>query len=113
MSGAAVTVDVLLAGVVSLTLACSFGVAAMPDPYARLHYLGPPSSIAAGLLTLAVFVGEPSIDAGLKTLFIALALVLLNAVVAHATARAERLRACGRFDMTSGVEERAARPEAS
>lgn len=111
MSGEAVTVYVLLTGVVALTLACAFGVAAMPEPYSRLHYLGPPSSLAAGLLTIAVFIDEPELDAGLKTLLIAGLLVLLNTVVGHATGRAERIRTSGRLDATSGVELRADRSE--
>lgn len=88
-------VIVLLVLTVSLTLLCSVGLLVMQTPYERLHFVAPPASIGSYLLTMAVFVGEPSIVAGLKTFTIATLLIFSNAIVSHATGRAARIREKG------------------
>lgn len=90
-----VIVIVLLAVMVALTVFCSLGLFAMRTPYERLHFIAPPATVGSFLLTIAVFVAEPQIVAGLKTLLIALLLVFSNAVVSHAIARAIRIRELG------------------
>ncbi len=95
MSGVAhATAAVLCAAAVLLTLACALGVAVMRDPWQRLHYIAPPSTLGCALLAAAV-----ALDAGglaaVKPLLTMLLLTALNGVVGHALARAAWVRAHG------------------
>lgn len=90
-----VIVIVALALLVALTLFCSAGLLLMRNAYERLHFITPPASVGGFLLTIAVFVAEPQLVAGLKTLLISILLLFSNAVVSHATARAARIRELG------------------
>lgn len=81
-----------------LTLVCAVGMAVMRDAYQRLHFISPPTAIAAPLVTVAVFLDEPQLQAGFKTLVISLLLFAINAVVTHATARAVRVHERGRWE---------------
>ena len=63
-----------------------------------MHFTGPAATLAPLLVAVAVIVDfGPLSQAGVKALVVALLLVLLNAVVAHATARALRVREHGRW----------------
>ena len=76
------------------------------DPYDRLHFTGPASTIAPVALALAVIVDEgPVTQAAVKSVLTALALVVLNGVLVHATARAARIREHGSWGLLP--EERA------
>lgn len=88
-------VIVLLVLTLGLTIFCSLGLVVMRTSYERLHFITPPAAVGSFLLTIAVFVAEPQIVAGLKTLVIAFLLIFSNAVVSHATARAIRIRQLG------------------
>lgn len=101
MSLHSVIVAVLLGLMVMLTLISAVGVMVMRDPLQRLHYVAPPATLGALLLTVAVFLDEPQKQAGLKTLLVTVVLSLMNAVVTHATARAVRIRELGRWTASS------------
>ena len=88
----AITISVLLALAVAVTILSSIGVLLMRDLYQRLHYLGPAASISALCVAAAVLVGEGLNQAGVKALIVAMVLLLMNAVLSHATARAARIR---------------------
>lgn len=92
-----IIVIVALALTVSLTLFCSLGLLVMTTPYELLHFIAPPATVGSFLLTIAVFVAEPQLIAGLKTLLMAVLLVFSNAIVSHATARAAWARERGGF----------------
>jgi multisubunit Na+/H+ antiporter MnhG subunit len=83
---------VLLTGAVALTLICAIGVAVMRDACQRMQFCTPVASISAVLITIAVWLGDPSWQARLKMLCIATVLFWTNAILSHATARAIRLR---------------------
>ena len=107
-----VVVDILVGVAVTLNLLSAIGVLAMRDPYQRLHYLAPPSSLAPLLLTIALFLGEPDKQVGCKMLLLVVVVNAINGVVTHATARAARIRSGLPFgDQTD--EERRAQAEAS
>lgn len=89
---AAIVVDVLVGVAVTLNLLSAIGAMVMRDPFQRLHYLAPPSSLAPLLLTIALFVGEPDKLVGCKMLVLLLVVNAINGVVTHATARATRIR---------------------
>jgi monovalent cation/proton antiporter MnhG/PhaG subunit len=90
-------VALLLGLAVLIALLSSLGVLVMKDPYQRLHYIGPPTTVGAILITIAVFLDEPQKQAGLKTLLITVVLITMNGVITHATARAARIRKLGRL----------------
>lgn len=102
---------VALTLLVSLTIFCSLGLFAMRTSYERLHFITPPAAVGSFLLTIAVFVAEPELVAGLKTLFVALLLVFSNAIVSHATARAMRIRELGGWMTGDSLPEESAEPE--
>jgi monovalent cation/proton antiporter MnhG/PhaG subunit len=87
-----IVVDVLVGVAVALNLLSAVGAMVMRDPYQRLHYLAPPSSLAPLLLAIALFVGEPDRQAGFKMLMLLVLVNAINGVVTHATARAARIR---------------------
>ncbi|HVM19470.1 MAG TPA: monovalent cation/H(+) antiporter subunit G [Egibacteraceae bacterium] len=63
------------------------GVIAFPDPYDKLHYLAPASTVAPVLLVGAVAAHSGwGVSTG-RAALVALVLVVTGPVVAHATAR--------------------------
>jgi multicomponent Na+:H+ antiporter subunit G len=78
------------------------------NPYDRLHFTGPASTIAPVAFALAVIVDEgPVSQAGVKSVLIALTLVVLNGVLVHATARAARIREHGNWRLLPEEREEA------
>jgi monovalent cation/proton antiporter MnhG/PhaG subunit len=92
-------VAVLLGLAVLITLLSSVGVLVMKDPYQRLHYIAPPTTLGSILITAAVFLDEEQKQAGLKMLLITVVLIAMNGVITHATARAARIRELGRLSI--------------
>ena len=93
---------ILLGAAVLITIVCSIGVLAMRDAYQRMHYIGPVASIAAICITVAVLLQEGLNQAGLKSLLVTAILMLMNAVLSHATLRAARIRQFGRWEPRAG-----------
>jgi multisubunit Na+/H+ antiporter MnhG subunit len=105
-----VVVDVLLAiGAVSVLLSCA-GLVAARNSLDKLHYTGPASIIAPICLAGAVLVQEPLSSAGIKSVLVAIVMLLTGPVVLHATARAARIRDHGRFVILSREAERKEHP---
>jgi monovalent cation/proton antiporter MnhG/PhaG subunit len=87
-----IVIDVLLGiGVASAVLSC-IAVLVMRDLYERLHYLSPPATITIICFTAAVIADKHLSQAGIKAVLIMIVLLLMNAVLTHATARAARVR---------------------
>ncbi len=107
-----VVVEVLLLGASVLTLICAIGMALMRDPLQRLHFIAPPTALGAPLITLAVFLDEPQLQAGFKTAAVTFLLILINGVVTHATARAVRAHARGQWEVTPDEQVPTIRDEA-
>ena len=78
------------------------GMWRMPEPMQALHYLSLPASAGATFLVIAVFLEEGSSQISWKTLLIALVLLAINSVGAHATARAFRARELGHWEPLDG-----------
>ncbi len=88
---AAQTVEAALLIVAVTACACaSLGVWLMRTVYARLHYVGLVTTVAAACCAAAVTVAEGLWPAGAKALLIALVMIVTGPVVTHATARAAR-----------------------
>lgn len=88
-----------------LVLSCWLGVLGMlrmREPIQALHYLGLPACVGSPLLAVAVFVATGNSSAAWKMLLIAALLLLANAVVTHAIARAFRTRELGHWQPRPG-----------
>ncbi len=79
---------VLLILGVGITLLCCVGMLAMRDAISRLHYLGPASSLGAGLIAAAVIVDQPTLATAVKAILIVVVMGVGGPVVTSATARA-------------------------
>ncbi|MFL5389694.1 MAG: monovalent cation/H(+) antiporter subunit G [Myxococcales bacterium] len=99
-----IAVDILLALAVVVALLSAIGVAAMRDPYQRLHFIAPPASLSALFVTAAILVGEKQKQAGGKAALVAFLLYFMNAIVTHATARAHFVREKGTWPPPDPVE---------
>jgi multisubunit Na+/H+ antiporter MnhG subunit len=94
--------DILLGVTV---LSCWIGVIGMlrmREPMQALHYLSLPASLGVIALTGAVISGTGMSSTTLKTALIAVVLLGINSVVAHATARAFRTRELGHWEPRDG-----------
>lgn len=87
--------------VLSCWLGC-LGMIRMKTPTQALHYLALPTAIGAAVLPFAVFCVAGWSVAMLKAALIALFLIATNSVVAHATARAFRVRSVGHWEPHPG-----------
>lgn len=97
MNKTQLVIDSLLGiGVVCAVLSC-FAVLIMKDLYERLHYLSPPATVSIICFTAAVIADKHLSQAGIKALLIMVVLLLTNAILTHATARAARVRQFGRW----------------
>ncbi len=85
-----VITDVLLALAVLTVAAAALGLAVMPDPAARLHYVTPAAVVAPVLVLLAVFVTEGLDENTGETLLAVLILIATAPFLSHATIRAIR-----------------------
>ena len=86
-------------------LSCWIGVIGMlrmREPMQALHYLGLPASLGVVALTGAVLSETGISSTTLKTALIAVVLLGINSVVAHATARAFRTRELGHWEPRDG-----------
>lgn len=89
------TVAVLLALAVASEVVCVIGVVAGATVYDRLHYAGATTALAPFLVFAAVAVEEGTAGPSWNAAFVAVTLFVLNAVLAHATARVARQRQRG------------------
>jgi multisubunit Na+/H+ antiporter MnhG subunit len=90
-------VDVLLFGGVAVLSLCALGVLAMGSAYDRLHYASA-AGWGALLVALAIVARESLSLIGDKALLTAAVLVVCGPVLAHATARAGRIRERGAWN---------------
>jgi monovalent cation/proton antiporter MnhG/PhaG subunit len=99
-----IAVDVLLGVAVAVSILSSIGIAAMRDPYQRLHFISPPATVSALCVTVAILLGEKQKQAGGKAALVAFVLYFMNAVVTHATARAHFVREKGSWPPREPIE---------
>lgn len=102
MSSASIAVASALAVGIFTALLCCVGIAVMKNCYERLHFMAPVSTISAAAVLIAVVIQEGWGQAVIKMSLIVLALFLTNAVLAHATARAARVRELGQWQPAEG-----------
>lgn len=100
-----VIVDVLLWAGIALLLMCSAGVLLMRSAYDRLHYSNA-ASWGALLVAIAILVRESWSLIGNKALAVGFLLTMFSPAVAHATARAGRIRERGAWNPQAQERER-------
>jgi multicomponent Na+:H+ antiporter subunit G len=98
VSAASIVIGVLLAAGVGIELLSCLGLLLMRSAYDRLHFVAPAAALGPVLIVAAVLVQHSSAQACIKGLLIVAALLLINPVLTHATARAARIRETGRLD---------------
>jgi multicomponent Na+:H+ antiporter subunit G len=86
-----ITIDILLAGGVLITLLSVLGMWRMRDPYQRMHYIAAPASLSSALFTIAIFLQDGLKPEFFKALLTTIVLIGMNTVVTHAAARAFRI----------------------
>ncbi|MGB8987932.1 MAG: monovalent cation/H(+) antiporter subunit G [Candidatus Sulfotelmatobacter sp.] len=86
-----IAIEVLLGAGVLVTLLSVLGMMRVRDPYQRMHYIAPPASLSAALITLAIFLQRGFKPESFKALFATVVLIGMNSVVTHAAARAFRI----------------------
>ncbi len=97
MNAATIAIEVLLAVAVAIALLCCLGMLLMKDFYERLHYMASVTTVSAFCILLAVVIQEGWGQATIKTILVFLVLLIMNAVLTHATARAARVRTLGHW----------------
>jgi monovalent cation/proton antiporter MnhG/PhaG subunit len=110
MSPRGLLVAALLVVGVGVTLGACVGVLVMRDAYDRLHYTAPATTIAPLAIAAAIVLEERLSAAGIKALLVALALLVTNPVLTHATARAARIRQLGEWTVQEGEHVKGERP---
>jgi monovalent cation/proton antiporter MnhG/PhaG subunit len=91
-------IDVLVAAGVIGELLCCLGLLLMRNVFDRLHYVMASTTVPPFLIAAAVVVDEDWTQPGINALLIAVALFLINPVLATATARAARARRFGKVE---------------
>lgn len=101
--GGDVIVAVLLVSGVALELFCVLGVVVMRGALSRLHYTSP-AALGVLLMAVAIAVHEGFSLIANKALLIAVFLMATAPVLAHAIARAARIRERGQLDSLAPEE---------
>ena len=91
-------IDVLVGAGVAGELLCCLGLVLARNVFARLHYSMASTTVPPFLIAAAVVIEEDWTQPGINALQIAVALFLINPVLASATARAARARRYGQVE---------------
>ncbi len=97
-----IAVAVMLGISVLLTAICCSALLMFGNLFERLHYLSSVTTISTFALLIAVVIKEGAGQASTKAVLVFLVLLLVNAVLSHATARAARVREFGQWTPTPG-----------
>lgn len=98
MSANDLAIDVLVGAGVVAELLCCVGLVLTRNAFDRLHYAMASTTVPPLLIAAAVLVEEGWTQPGINALLIAVALFLINPVLATATARAGRARRFGQVE---------------
>lgn len=99
-----ISVEVLLAAAVLITIASVIGMCRMRDPYQRMHYISPPASLTPALITIAILVQNGLKPEFFKAAMTTLVLIGMNTAVTHAAARAFRISETRNWKPAEGEE---------
>jgi monovalent cation/proton antiporter MnhG/PhaG subunit len=82
----------LLAFAVAITLWCTLGFLRARNPFARMHFLTPVSTLATAAVVLAIIVGAPPLGTDIKAVIVLVVTAITSAVTQHKLARAMWVR---------------------
>ena len=102
MTAARLAVEVLLWVAVVVAWICCLGMVLMEEFFEKLHYMASVTTVSMFAILIAVVIEEGAGQATMKTIAIAVVLLLINAVLTHATARAFRVQALGDWKVKDG-----------
>jgi multicomponent Na+:H+ antiporter subunit G len=102
MSPREVAAVLLFAFGAGVELICSMGVLLVSDTFDRLHFVGPASTVGPAAIAVGVILQEGFNQAGIKAVLVAATLALAGPLLAHATARAARVRQFGHWVVPEG-----------
>lgn len=88
MNAREIAAAVLLGLGVLIELLCAVGVLVMRNPFARLHYLAPATTLGPLAIAAAVLISESEAQAKMKSVLVALVILATAPILTHATARA-------------------------
>jgi multicomponent Na+:H+ antiporter subunit G len=91
----------LLGFAVAIVWLSALGTLMMRDPFERLHYMTPVSTLGAMAVAAAIALDGSFSQAGSKALLAALVLSITNPVLSQATARAVRIHEFGHWVIQS------------
>lgn len=104
MSPSDVAVGILLVVGVGIAVVCAVGLVAIDDPFDRLHVVGPASTVGPLAIATAIVVREGVGPGGVKSIIVAVLLLVTSPVLTHATARAARIRQFGHWKPAAAEE---------
>ena len=88
-------IEILLGFAVLVGWLSALGIFFMKNPFDRLHFTGPVTTLSSLAVSAAVLLTEPFSQIGVKVILIILLLLGSNSVLAHATAITARARGSG------------------
>ena len=91
---------ILLGIMVTTTMISCWALVLFRNAFQRMHYLSVVTTVSTFSLLIAVVIKEGWGQATIKTVLAFIVLLLINAVVTHATARAARIRQYGDWGPT-------------
>jgi multicomponent Na+:H+ antiporter subunit G len=97
MSSSQLWVAILLFTSLAVTVFSCVALLLVKGFFNRLHYLAPVTSVSITLLLAAVVIERGWGQAAIKVSLVWFVLLLINAVLTHATARAARVRELGHW----------------
>lgn len=100
-----IVINFLVYAAVAVAFLSAWLMLRMKDEYQMMHFMAPPASVSAMLITIAIFLQQGLKAESFKALFTTGVLLMMNAVVTHATARAFRIRDTkGKWDPAEGED---------
>ena len=94
---AVIAIDVLVVFATLVVVLSVAGLFAMRDAVDKLHYVGPVTTLAPIAIALAIVIEDGfTSQAGLKSIVVALAILVTSPIVTYATLRAIQTRELGR-----------------
>jgi len=102
MSAPTIAVEVSLAVAVLVAWICCLGLWLMEDFFDKLHFMAPVTTVSMFFVLLAVVIETGWGQATVKTILVLVIMLLINAVLTHATARAGRIEEHGQWQPCSG-----------
>jgi len=99
-------IDALVGAGVATELLCCVGLVVARDVFDRIHFAMASTTLPPSLIAVAVLVEEGWTQPGINALLVAAVLFLFNPMIAHATARAARVRRFGHVEATDAERRR-------